>query len=119
MCLRCYTSFAMKTIALSLTACLLVPCAAYPATVRLQDGTEVSADVLERNAESVILRVPRANVSSVDGKSLPPAVTVGVKAPDFAAMDLSGATQHLDHDPKQPTLVQFWATWCPHCRRTA
>lgn len=109
----------MRWVALSLVAChlsLVTPQAVYPETIRLQDGTEFSGDVVQRDHESVIVRVPRANVASVDGKAVPPAVTVGVKAPDFAAIDLSGTTHHLDSEPKRPALIQFWATWCPHCR---
>lgn len=84
--------------------------------IRLKDGTEFSAEVLERNAEHVMLAVPRAQVDAVDGEPLPAPVAAGTNAPAFAALDLSGA-RHIVPDPSwAATLVQFWATWCPHCR---
>ena len=84
--------------------------------IRLKDGTEFSAEVLERNAEHVMLAVPRAQIDALDGEPLPAPVAAGTNAPAFAALDLSGA-KHAVPDPSwAATLVQFWATWCPHCR---
>lgn len=43
--------------------------------------------------------------------------SVGNKAPDFSAKDLSGNLFTLSESGAQYTLVVFWATWCPHCTR--
>ncbi len=40
---------------------------------------------------------------------------VGIKAPDFTAVDMSGKKVRLSETGAEYTLLVFWATWCPHC----
>ncbi len=41
-----------------------------------------------------------------------------VKALDFTLPDLDGHQVNLKKEyEKQPVLLYFWATWCPHCRK--
>ncbi len=84
--------------------------------IQLKGGAKVSAAVLQRDGESVILQVPRAAIETVNGQPLPPPVAAGSPAPEFTAVDLSGATHTLSEYRGHPVLVQFWASWCPHCR---
>ena len=84
--------------------------------IRLKDGREVSGTVLQRDSEQVIVGIPRADVVSVNGETLPPPIAPGVAAPAFTAADLSGTTHTLESYRGSPVLLQFWATWCPHCR---
>ena len=36
--------------------------------------------------------------------------------PSFSLSDASGVTFNYPDDIERPTIVLFWATWCPYCR---
>jgi cytochrome c biogenesis protein CcmG, thiol:disulfide interchange protein DsbE len=38
-------------------------------------------------------------------------------APSFTVQDLNGGTISADSYRGQTLLLQFWTTWCPHCKR--
>lgn len=45
------------------------------------------------------------------------APNLGYLAPDFALDDLNGQTVRLSDFRGKPILLNFWATWCPPCRK--
>ena len=89
---------------------------AMAAVVKLKDGTAFPGQVLQKDSERVIAAVPRNAVASVDGQPLPPPMGAGAIAPDFSVTDLAGVTHTLSSYRGQSIVLQFWATWCPHCR---
>lgn len=59
-----------------------------------------------------------------DPAPLPPAAApaanasvVGAPRPGFSLQDLSGKSQAVGQWDGQVLLLNFWATWCPPCRR--
>ena len=102
-----------------LSACLFAAAgitAVHADQIRLKDGTEVSATLLDTDGESVVVRIPRTSIEAVNGRPLPPPLVAGAQAPDFTAVDLQGTTQTMAQNRGHTTLLQFWASWCPHCR---
>ncbi len=100
-------------------AVILVVLAASPGAadqIRLKNGTEFSGKVVNKDHAHVIVGLSRSEVEAINGKTLPPPITIGAKAPVFSAVDLAGAERTVGSTGR-PTLIQFWATWCPHCRR--
>jgi len=42
---------------------------------------------------------------------------IGKNAPDFSLEDLNGRNVSLSSFGGKPILLNFWATWCPYCRK--
>lgn len=88
-------------------------------TVKLKNKTKVSGDILQVDDDSVLIRLPREKIETVNGKALPPALSEGIAAPAFTAADLEGNTQSVGPGKAKVTLLHFWVHWCPHCRSDA
>ncbi len=109
----------MGNLVMTVGAVISLASGAAAATIRLDDGTTVSGDVLHTDDVNVVIQVPRKTVQTIDGKVLPPPLVVGASAPVFSATDIQGKAQSLTAPSKQVTVLHFWVSWCPYCQKDA
>lgn len=54
--------------------------------------------------------------SAAAGNAAAQRAKVGEQAPDFVLKNLNGESIQLSAFHGHPTVLKFWATWCPSCR---
>ncbi|MFE8694969.1 peroxiredoxin family protein [Cytobacillus sp. FJAT-53684] len=72
--------------------------------------TVVIVQAMEKDDKQVL------NSTSIQTEDLP-GLGVGLKAPDFELKNLAGETVKLSDYAGQKVMLNFWATWCPPCKK--
>ncbi|MED3551940.1 peroxiredoxin family protein [Cytobacillus praedii] len=72
--------------------------------------TVAIVQAMEKNAKE------EQEVESIQTNNLP-GLAVGLKAPDFELKNLAGETVRLSDFKGQKIMLNFWATWCPPCKK--
>lgn len=72
--------------------------------------TVAIVQAMEKNAKE------EKEVESIQANNLP-GLEVGLKAPDFELRNLSGEIVKLSDFKGQRIMLNFWATWCPPCKK--
>ncbi len=67
------------------------------------------------NVEPGVGQIEYEAASKAQPPSNPNLLTVGAKAPGFALQTPEGRTVRLSQFLGDVTLLEFFATWCPHC----
>jgi thiol-disulfide isomerase/thioredoxin len=89
------------------------------ATVKLEDGTTLTADVLRVDDDGIALRLERGSVRTIDGQALAPPLREGTAAPVFSVKDVAGQPQRVGPSGPALTVLHFWVSWCPFCQADA
>ncbi len=92
---------------------------AQAASIRLDDQTNLTGDVLRVEDDAVLIAVPRGRIKTINGEPLPTPLVKGSTAPLFSVQDLLGRPQVLGAPPHAITILHFWISWCPHCQSDA
>lgn len=91
---------------------------------RAAQGNEVQATltirnlVVNSNIDPAIfeIEVPDGVRVETVGKKPPPTINVGDLVPDWTLTDVNGNERTLSDMRGKVVVMDFWATWCPHCR---
>jgi peroxiredoxin len=92
-----------------------------PAPAAAQDSLAAAADALSFRQTTaadvgVVENLPPDTPLLAPSKSMLP---VGAAAPDFALSTATGETVRLSDHRGKTVLLEFFATWCPHCQAEA
>ncbi|MEO8285865.1 MAG: TlpA disulfide reductase family protein [Chloroflexota bacterium] len=78
-------------------------------------GVLVVGFIVMSGLQSATVRVDANAGVSADAQQVP----MGAVAPDFSLVDTNGTTHKLSDQKGKVVVLEFMATWCPHCQDDA
>ena len=70
-------------------------------------GFGLQRAMINHDNQNLIPELPEAKVASI----------IGQQRPDFGLKDIEGQMRKISEWDGQVLLVNFWATWCPPCKK--
>lgn len=80
--------------------------------VLIMAGSVFAYSMLKNNGNTDRINKSTTAAANKDGDK-----SASVKAPDFSARDDAGQMVSLSSFFGKPTIISFWTTWCPNCRK--
>ena len=114
-------------VALVVAGVVMVQSSAKPHAVTIPAADRHASPALVRAAEAVGFRPPHApGIGEVEGEPASAAklltsglLRIGAQAPDFTLRTPTGTRVSLSTLRGKAVLLEFFATWCPHCNAEA
>ncbi len=107
----------LKSLSFALATCLIFSAAAFGEAAAVQNPPVKSTTTASVSKKAVKKQQVKKKINKQEtAKTEKAAAPAWGNAPDFTAKTLDGTDFTLSSLRGKVILLNFWATWCPHCR---